>query len=139
MNGLWQFFSGTNYCQGEPEPPPFGPFKVLGDYVIEAKENNIPAKRFILLKPEEECFLPTYENYVVEFPKKLIATGLVSFERKGSVPRIRVQLTRYESGLRYCLLELKNDNRPVHEYVLYEEQVEGTWIPIEVDGEELRP
>lgn len=139
INELWQFFPERTYQEGEPDPPPLGPFRVQGSYVVERKEWDIPIQRFLILKPEKGCTLPTYKEYAVEYPEKLIAADLITFERKKSALRIRAQLAPREKGVRWCELRLKNDIFPVHEYVVYEQQVEGTWIPIEFDGGELRP
>ncbi len=117
---------------------PLGPFVVIGDCEIKREERDIPVQRFLILKPEEGCHLPFYEEYAVEYPEKLIAGNLITFERRGSSNRIRVELTSVE-GFKFRQLRLKNHIQPVLKYVLYEEQVEGTWIPIEVDGDELRP
>lgn len=135
INGLWQFFPEFAYQKGEPDPPPLGPFMVRFDSMIERKERDIPVQRFLILKPEQGCTLPEYYEYVVEYPEKLIAGRFITFERKQSALRIRVQL----SGKGFAILTLRNHHPPVREYVLYEQQVEGTWIPIEVDGQELRP
>ncbi len=135
INGLWQFFPEMAYREGEPDPPPLGPFKVRGDYKVERKERDIPIQRFLILKPEEGCALPEYDEYALEYPEKLIAADLVSFERKGSAHRIRAEL----SGRGFCILELLSNSRPVWKYVVYEQQVEGTWVPVEADGDVLRP
>ncbi len=139
INGLYKFFPEMAHCEGEPDPPPLGPFRVLGDYKITREGWDVPTQRFLVLKPEEGCGLPKHDEYAVEYPEKSIAADLVTFERKGSAQRIRTQLVPRESGCRLCQLHLRNDILPVRQYVVYEEQVEGTWIPIEVDGKPLRP
>jgi hypothetical protein len=135
INGLWQFFPEIAYREGEPDPPPLGPFKVRGDYKVERKERDVPIQRFLILKPEEGCTLPKHDEYAVEYPEKLIAASFVTFEHKGRAQRIRAEL----SGSGFCILELLGNHRPVWKYVVYEQQVEGTWIPIESDGDVLRP
>ena len=140
INGLWKFFPEMAYREGEPDPPPLGPFRVRGDYKVERKERETPVQRFLILKPEEGCALPTYNEYAVECPEKLIAADLITFERKGSAHRIRTQFNPPKKGvLNMAMLMLRNHQLPVREYVLYEEQVEGTWIPIEADGRVLKP
>ena len=135
INGLWQFFPEMVFREGESDPPPLGPFRVRGDYKVKSTELDAPIQRFLILRPEEGCTLPSYNEYAVEYPEKLIAGVSVIFERKRSALRIRMKLSK--KGL--CFLELHDHQRPVSEYVLYEQQVEGTWIPIEVDGKPLRP
>lgn len=135
INGLWQFYPELAFREGEADPSPLGPFKVRGDYQVERKERDIPVQRFLILKPEEGCTLQTYNEYAVEYPEKLLAGDSITFERKGSAHRIRVKLSK--EGI--CFLMLRSHHLPVREYVLYEEQVEGTWIPIESDGQLLRP
>lgn len=139
INRLCRFFPEFVYREGELDPPPLGPFRVRGDYKVERQERDVPFQRFLILKPEEGCALRSYE-YAIEYPEKLIAADLVTFERKGGVHRIRVQLTPPKPGsAKWCQLRLRRRVLPVHEYVLYEQQVEGTWIPIEADGQELKP
>jgi hypothetical protein len=137
--GLYRFFPKMVYREGEPDPPPLGPFVVRGSYEVKRPERDVPVARFLILKPEEGCILPTYNEYAVEYPENLIAAHLITFERKGSALRIRVQLLQPEKGFHFCQLNLRRGNLPVRKYVLYEEQVEGTWIPIEVDGQALKP
>lgn len=138
INGLWQFFPKMEHREGEPDPPPLGPFQVLGDYKLGRKEGD--GQRFLILKPQEGSGLPTYNRYALEYPEKLIAADLVTFERRGRVSRIRTQLTPPEPGvLKLCQLRLMSHFRPVREYVIYERQAEGTWIPVEADGTVLRP
>ena len=139
INRLWKFFPEMVYKEGEPDSPPLGSFIVRGDYKIERKERDVPVQRFLILKPEKGCTLPNHNEFAVEYPEGLIAPDCIMFERKGSAHRFRAQIISRNSGFSCCLLRLKNHLLPVREYVLYEEQVEGTWIPIEADGEALKP
>ena len=106
---------------------------MLGDFKIE--EEGRPYQRFLLIRPPKGLTLPAYDMFAVEYPEKLIAGDCVTFERKRSAQRIRAQL----SGKGFCILVLHNHHLPVREYVLYERQVEGTWIPVEADGSPLTP
>lgn len=137
INGLWQFQPETIFREGESDPPPLGPFKVLGDYKLERVGR--PVQRFLIIQPQEGSKLPTYNEYVLEYPEKLIAGHIVTFECKGSAHRIKAQLTQLPGCISLCHLRLKNENLTLRDYVLYEEQVEGTWIPIEADGKVLKP
>ncbi|MBP6888820.1 MAG: hypothetical protein KBC21_03935 [Candidatus Pacebacteria bacterium] len=140
MNGLWQFFPEMCPKEEGPDPVPLGPFRVLGDYKIERNEGGVLVQRFLILKPGEGCVFPVYGEYAVEYPEKLIATDFVTFETKGSAHRIRAQLCLPRKGVaNLAILQLEGWQRPFREYVLYEKQVEGTWVPIEVDGEQLNP
>lgn len=139
VNGIWKFFSLMSQQEGEADPPPLGPFVVREDFKIERKERDISVQRILILKPEKGCTLPTYEEYAVEYPDKLLHGNLMSFESKGGACRIRVRFTPGAGLLNITTLMLKNQILPVFQYVLYEEQVEGTWIPIEADGKALRP
>lgn len=134
INGLWQFFPNDYPREGEPDKPPLGPFIVRGDYKVERKERDIPVQRFLILKPTRECVLPSHTEYVVEYPEKMIAASFVTFEMKGRACRIRAQLS--ENSI--CCLPLLNHILPISSYVIYEQQVEGTWIPVEADGEPLK-
>ena len=130
-NGLWQFYPLLAFQEGEPDSAPLGPFKVVGDY--EIKKEGKATQRFLLVQPPEGCKFPAYETYAVEYPENLIAGECIFFERKRSARRIRAKF----SGI--GVLKLRRQHLPVREYVLYEEQVEGTWIPIEANGRVLRP
>jgi hypothetical protein len=140
INELWQFFPETVYREGEPDSPALGPFRVRGDYKVERKERDVPVQRFLVLKSEEGCTFPKYEEYAMGYPEKLIAADLITFERKGSALRIRTYFSPTRVGVvNLAILKLDNWHRPFRDYVLYEKQVEGTWIPVEVDGEQLKP
>lgn len=138
LNGWWKFFPELAYRQGEPDPEPFGPFRVVGDY--EIKKEGEPEQRFLLLRPPEKSKLQAHNRYTVECPEGLISGDFITFERKAGAQRIRVQISPPKPGvLKWLRLKLKDHTLPIREYVLYEEQVEGTWIPIEADGDALRP
>jgi hypothetical protein len=136
---LWQFFPKLAYQEGEPDSPPLGPFRVRGSYSVERKERDVPLQRFLILKPEGESTLPTYNEYAVEYPPNLLTGDLITFYAVKSASRIRIQIEQRETGFAWCQLRLKGHILPVSESVVYEQQVEGTWIPIEADGKPLKP
>jgi hypothetical protein len=120
----------------EGDPKPSGPFEVLGDYEIPKEGKDV--ERFLLLRPPKESKL--LGRFAIEYPNGLISANFVTFALRGRVWQIRAELSEAKPGsFSMCQLRLVDRFFPVTKYVVYERQVEGTWIPTEADGDELRP